>query len=222
MNNETEKIKRRYNRISLLFDVLEKPMEGFSARWREEITAEVYGKVLEVGVGTGRNIPYYPPDVEIVAIDFSPKMLEKAIAKYGDSYKNVTFLEMDVQNLDFPDNTFDCVLTSCVFCSVPFPVQGLKEIRRVCKPGGKVVMLEHVRSNRRLLGPLMDLLNPIPLYLYGANINRDTVGNLRKAGFTRMEITDLWMDIFKKIIVINEKPEVSQQITKQELEGAVS
>ncbi|HDL18033.1 MAG TPA: class I SAM-dependent methyltransferase, partial [Bacteroidetes bacterium] len=176
-----------------------------STSWRCDIMTEVFGNVLEVGVGTGKNIPYYPEKVEVVAIDFSPKMLNRARSRYGKIYRNVTFLEMDAQKLQFPDNTFDSVLTTCVFCSVPIPVQGMKEIRRVCKPGGRIVMLEHVRSEKKLLGPLMNLLNPIPLYLYGANINRDTVGNLREAGFSNIRVTDLWLDIFKKIIVINVK-----------------
>ncbi|MHA2284193.1 MAG: class I SAM-dependent methyltransferase [Promethearchaeota archaeon] len=205
MDKETEKIKKRYNRISHVYDLIETPMEVFASRWREDITAEVYGKVLEVGVGTGKNIPYYTDDVEIVAIDFSKAMLVKAKKRFEGNRQNVTFLEMDVQHLDFEDNTFDCVLTSCVFCSVPLPVQGLKEIRRVCKPGGKTVMLEHVRSEKKLLGPLMDFLNPLPLYLYGANINRDTIGNLKEARFTNIQVEDLWLDIFKKFIIINDK-----------------
>lgn len=203
MKNRTQIIKRRYDRISRFYDRLEGPMEGFSAAWREEIMAEVYGRMLEVGVGTGKNVPYYPAEEEVIAVDFSRKMLNRARNRYGSS--NVTFLEMDVQRMGFADNTFDCVVTSCVFCSVPFPVQGLREIRRVCKPGGKILMLEHVRSGKKLLGPLMDLLNPVPLFFYGANINRDTIGNLRQAGFNRIQVTDLWLDIFKKIIVINDK-----------------
>jgi len=143
--------------------------------------------------------------VDVVAIDFSINMLDKARAKYQSIYKNVTFIEMDAQKMNFADNSFDCVLTSCVFCSVPIPVLGLKEIRRVCKPGGKIIMLEHVRSQHKLAGLLMDIMNPIPLYLYGANINRDTVGNLKKAGFNQIMVTNLWGDIFKKIIVINDK-----------------
>ncbi|GBE26135.1 demethylmenaquinone methyltransferase [bacterium BMS3Bbin03] len=205
MKTKTEKIQKRYNRISIIFDLMEKPMQKFSEKWREEIIAEVYGKVLEVGVGTGRNIPYYPEGVNVVAIDFSEGMLNKAKAKFENTFKNVTFIKMDVQQMDFADNTFDSVLTSCVFCSVPIPVQGLKEIRRVTKPNGKIVMLEHVRSSKRGLGLTMDVLNPLPLYLYGANINRDTLGNLKKAGFNHIDVTDLWMDIFKKIIVINDK-----------------
>lgn len=205
MKELSEKIKRRYDRISAIYDLMEKPMEMFASKWRAEITAEVYGKVLEVGVGTGKNIPFYLEDIDLTVIDFSPGMLEKAKAKFKNSRRKIIFLEMDVQHLSFDDNAFDCVLTSCVFCSVPLPVQGLKEIRRVCKPGGKIVMLEHVRSSGKILGPLMDLLNPIPVYLYGANINRDTVGNLIKAGFTNIKVKNLFLDIFKEILVINIK-----------------
>ncbi len=204
MDPNTERIKKRYNRVAAVFDLLEKPMEKFSSSWRREIIKEVYGKVLEVGVGTGKNIPYYAPDVEVAAIDFSKKMLEKARAKYQHIFPNVTFVEMDVQQLGFFDDRFDCVVTSCVFCSVPLPILGLKEIRRVLKPGGKLIMLEHVRSQKKWVGPLMDILNPIPLFLYGSNINRRTVDNLRQAGFKRIYETNLWADIFKKIIALND------------------
>ena len=78
-------------------------------------------------------------------------------------------------------------------------------MRRVCKDGGKIVMLEHVRSERRILGELMDVLNPLPLHLYGANINRRTVDNLYRAGFRDVDVADLWLDIFKKIVVHNRK-----------------
>jgi ubiquinone/menaquinone biosynthesis C-methylase UbiE len=205
MEKGTEKIQKRYNRISYIYNLMEIPMEMFASKWRKDITAEVYGKVLEVGVGTGKNIPFYIENVEIVAIDFSKAMLAKARKKFNQNKKNVTFLEMDVQNMEFDDNTFDCVLSSCVFCSVPLPVLGLKEIRRVCKADGKIVMLEHVRSEKKLLAQLMDLLNPLPLYLYGANINRDTITNIRKAGFSKVHVQNLWLDIFKKIIIINDK-----------------
>ncbi len=203
--SDTEKIIKRYDRVSVIYDLMEMPMEVFAGKWRKEITAEVYGKVLEVGVGTGKNIPSYAGDIELTAIDFSQKMLSRAKAKFSNNKITGTFIEMDVQNLEFEDNAFDCVLTSCVFCSVPLPVQGLEEIRRVCKPNGKIVMLEHVRSENKIIGPLMDLVNPLPLYFYGANINRNTVDNLKKAGFINIQVQDLWLDIFKKIIIINEK-----------------
>jgi len=106
---------------------------------------------------------------------------------------------MDAQDMDFADNTFDVVFTTCVFCSVPDPVQGLKEIRRVLKPCGEAIMIEHVRSEKKILGKLMDLLNPIPRTIYGANINRRTVENVKKAGFTDVQVKNLTGDIVKKI-----------------------
>lgn len=199
---QTEKIRNRYDRIAGIYDLLDKPMESaMFSKWRKSLVEKVRGKTLEVGVGTGKNIPYYPEDVELVAIDFSEKMLEKAKAKYGDDPRDITFLKMDAQEMNFEDNSFDTVVTSCVFCSVPDPVKGLKEIRRVLKPGGQLRMLEHVRSSNELIGKLMDCLNFIPVNIWGANINRETVDNLKKAGFTNIEVTRLWRDIVKLIEV---------------------
>jgi len=202
MTTQTEKIKRRYNRVAQIYDWLDKPMESFMfSEWRDILVGEVSGKTLEVGVGTGKNIPFYPEDVDLTAIDFSPAMLEQAREKFKDDPKNITFLEMDVEDMRFEDETFDFVVTSCVFCSVPHPVQGLKEIRRVLKPGGQLRMLEHVRSSHEVIGKLMDWLNFIPVNIWGANINRETVDNLKKAGFEDIKVTELWKDIVKLIEV---------------------
>lgn len=204
-DKKTEKIKHRYNRISNLYDLVEKPMENMFSKHRKELLRSAYGNVLEVGSGTGKNFQYYPDNVEVTPIDFSPKMVKIASSKAAELKNVKSVLEMDVECLFFEDNTFDTVVTSCVFCSVPHPVQGLKEIRRVCKNGGKVLMLEHVKSNKPVLAPLMDILNPIPLHIYGANINRDTVKNLHKSGFKNISVKDLWFDILKLIIITNNK-----------------
>lgn len=204
--NSTDKIKKRYDRISRVYDIFEQPMEVMSLnKWRVEIAKDLKGKVLEVGVGTGKNILYYPDDLDITAIDFSNKMLAKARERAAKLKKQVNLIQMDAQNMEFEDNTFDMVFTTCVFCSVPDPVKGLKEIRRVCKPNGKVIMIEHVRSERKILGLVMDIFNPLTVNLYGANINRRTVENVYKAGFFKVEVTNLTGDIVKKIIITNEK-----------------
>jgi len=126
--NNTEKVRKRYDRISKVYDVFEQPMEIMALKkWREEVAKDLKGKVLEVGGGTGKNIPYYPDDIEVTAIDFSEKMLAKATRKANELNKKVKLIHMDAQNMDFPDNTFDTVFTTCVFCSVPDPVKGLEE-----------------------------------------------------------------------------------------------
>ena len=206
VNIMTNKIKKRYNRIAGLYDMMEVPMEGMFSKWRKQMLKDASGKTLEVGIGTGKNIPYYPENVDLIGIDFSEKMISKAKEKITGS-KNIQLLEMDAQQMQFDDNAFDTVVTSCVFCSVPDPVLGLKEIRRVSKDGGKILMLEHVRSNKKVVGPLMDAFNFIPLHMYGANINRNTYQNLLKAGFQpeTIEIERLWYDIVKLIRINNMK-----------------
>src|SRR5699024_4188970 len=154
----------------------------------------------------GKNLLLYPEKLEITGIDFSEKMLEKSIQKTKGK-ENITLIEMDAQNMSFADNTFDTVVTSCVFCSVPDPVKGLKEIRRVCKPNGKIVMLEHMRSHNTIIGKFMDMANFFQLYTWGTNINIETISNILKAGFKEEEIEtqDLRSDIVKLIEIRNKK-----------------
>jgi SAM-dependent methyltransferase len=104
-----------------------------------------------------------------------------------------------VQALSFPDASFDTAIATCVFCSVPDLVLSLRELRHVLVPGGQVLLLEHVLSHRPLLGPLMGTLNPLGVRMMGANINRETVENVRRAGFTDLQVEDLWLDIVKRI-----------------------
>lgn len=194
-NTQTQK---RYDRIAKYYDWLESLMEkGLMEKWRQNVWQLAKGKILEVGVGTGRNIPFYPEHCQIIAIDFSQKMLERAAKKATLLHKQVDLRFMDVQNLQFADHTFDTIITTCVFCSVPDPIAGLKEIRRVCKPHGQIIMLEHVRSEKPLIGRLMDLFNPIVVRMIGANINRNTVANLRNAGIKVEYEQNLMSDIVK-------------------------
>ena len=108
---------------------------------------------------------------------------------------DVRLLEMDAQNLAFPDQCFDTVFATFVFCSVPDPVQGLRELRRVCKPDGRLVVLEHVRSANKLLGFIFDILNPYVVRMMGANINRRTIDNIKEAGWHIQTEKKLFLDI---------------------------
>ncbi len=197
----TEAAKRRYNRIAPVYDIMEGLVETSRySKWREMQWSKVEGSnILEVGGGTGKNFPYYPAEVEIIAIDFSEKMLKYARDKARKQGVRVRLQQMDVQNLQFEDNAFDTVVGSFVFCSVPDPVQGLMEVKRVCKPGGKVLLLEHVLSANRVLAWLMNLVNPVVVHIMGPNINRPTVENVIKSGLRVEQVTDLGVGIFKLI-----------------------
>ncbi len=203
--NKTETIRHRYNRIAPIYNLLDAVMEArMFKKERTALVQQASGAILEVGVGTGKNLPHYHKDADLYGIDFSPRMLAKAEHIARDLNTSVHLLEMDVQALAFADNSFDCVVTTCVFCSVPDPIKGLAEIHRVLKPGGQLLMLEHVRSDGAVKGKLMDWLNFIPVHLYGANINRRTLDNLHEAGFNRIESSNAWSDILKRIRAVKD------------------
>ncbi|MFD1363224.1 class I SAM-dependent methyltransferase [Lentibacillus salinarum] len=195
---QTETIKRRYNRISSAFDFMDRIIRE---KWRKELLQHAKGKVLEVGVGTGLNLKYYPDHAEVTGIDFSPAMLQKAREKADRMPQHFELLEMDAQQMNFSDNTFDTVVTTCVFCSVPDPVKGLKEIRRVTKPEGKIIMLEHMRSNNEFFGKTMDILNPIGLHIVGANINRKTMENIQQADMKVENEEFLMTSVMRKLLL---------------------
>jgi ubiquinone/menaquinone biosynthesis C-methylase UbiE len=191
-NKNTEREKRCYNRFAGAYDFIERRGALRMNQWRTLLWSTVEGsEVLEVGVGTGANFPYYPQGVHVHAIDLSTRMLERAWKKAGRDSLTVNLEEMDVQSLRFPDETFDTVVASLVFCAVPDPNLGLREVKRVCKPGGKVSMLEHVRGPGRFFGFMTDLFNPLMLWTIGDNINRRTVENVAESGLKVEKVTNL-------------------------------
>src|SRR3990172_10478403 len=198
--DNTEVIRHRYDRYSKFYDIFEAPMEMFSGKWREKLMKFCTGKVLEVGVGTGKNVKYYSNNIDLTAIDFSEGMLSKAIKKYKDK-SNIKFIQMDIQATNFESDSFDTVIASYVFCSVPNPIKGLKEIKRICKNDGKLILLEHVRSDNRLIGMLMDLINPLFVRLLGFNINRKTENNVITSGFHDYQVINLLLNIFRMFII---------------------
>ncbi len=201
---ETAATRRRYQRIAPVYDSMQALSERRYHDWRGRLWALVQGpSVLEVGVGTGNNMPYYPAGISITGIDLTPGMLERADRRMQEMglADRVTLQLGDVQRLDFPDISFDTAVATFVFCSVPDPVLGLREMKRVTKPGGRVMLLEHMRSPNLTIGRVMDLLNPLVVGMMGANINRRTVENVQKAGLELERVEDLGMGgIFKLII----------------------
>src|SRR5512139_447982 len=127
----TEARRRRYDRIAPVYDLMEWMGERRMRPWREKLWAQVPPvRVLEVGVGTGKNIEYHPRDARMTGIDFSPRMLERAHQRATRLGDPIELLQMDAQAMEFSDSSFDAAVATCVFCSVPDPVQCFREVKR--------------------------------------------------------------------------------------------
>jgi phosphatidylethanolamine/phosphatidyl-N-methylethanolamine N-methyltransferase len=154
-------------------------------------------RVLEVGIGTGINAPLYPRSCYVTGIDFSASMLEKARERVErKGLRNVQLLEMDAANLSFPDDSFDVVYAPYVISVVPDPVQVVREMRRVCRPGGKIIILNHFRSRNRLLSCVERALSPLTVHI-GFKCDLDLPGFLAQSELTpesvrRVSFPPIW------------------------------
>ncbi len=186
----------KWDNASKCFDIMNMGLERRYGGYKRELFSKCRGKVMLVAAGTGLDFQYFPEGVEITAIDFSPKMVDIARENIGGYDGKLEVVEADVTKLEFQDDSFDTVATSCTFCSVPDPVKGLKEIRRVLKPDGKLLMFEHVRAGAILLGAMMDVVAPL-CRKFGPSINRQTGKNVEKAGFRITREFNIYLDMVK-------------------------
>ena len=176
---DTAAVRAHWNRLAPSYDRREALLERWIAPLRKRLWARVQGRVLEVGAGTGKNFPFHPPGADVMATDLAQQMVVRARARASELRVPVDVREADVQDLPFPPDSFDSAVATFVFCSVPDPV---RELARVVRPGGIILLLEHVRIDRPVIGPLMDLLDPLLVRLTGSHVNRRTVENVQRAG----------------------------------------
>lgn len=199
MKDGTDKVRRRYDRVSRFYDISESIIERtLFSKWRKKVLSNLEGRVLEVGVGTGKNLKYYPKDVELTGIDISPKMMAKAKKKKQKLKVEADLRLMDAQRMEFHDDTFDFVVVTFVLCSVPDPQKVLMEIRRVMKKDGKLIALEHVLSRNPFIALWENIHNPITRGLFGVNVNRDTKSSIERSGFKVLTDDELAVgDVFR-------------------------
>jgi len=166
-----------------IYDIALAPLElAGLGRLRQRLLADSRGAVLEIGAGTGVNLPYYGDGVRVFALDESREML--AVARRRPCRACATVSQADAQSLPFAAHTFQTVVGTLVFCSIPDPVRALVEARRVLRPGGILLLLEHTRGHHPLVAALTDWLDPIWCALNGScHLNRQTARTAVEAGF---------------------------------------
>jgi ubiquinone/menaquinone biosynthesis C-methylase UbiE len=152
---------------------------------RRRLLAAARGRVLDIGAGTGANFALYPDSVErVVALDPELGMLDTARAKCATAAVAVSLVAASAEELPFPSASFDTIVATLVFCTIPNPARALDEAARVLKPDGRALFLEHVRSSSPVLGLVMDVATPLQrLVAAGCHLNRRTQSLVIAAGF---------------------------------------
>jgi ubiquinone/menaquinone biosynthesis C-methylase UbiE len=194
----------RYERIAPLYDLLDLPFEfGRYRHIRPLLFQDLSGHILDAGVGTGRNIPFYPANTSVVGIDLSPAMLARARRRAKQVGRSVDFRPMDVTNLTFPDQIFDAAVASFLFCVLPFELQAsaLRELARVLKPGGTLRLLEYVRPTGTIRLIMAKVWEPWMAWAYGAGFDRMTEDHVRAVGLEIVEARFVVADLIKLISV---------------------
>jgi ubiquinone/menaquinone biosynthesis C-methylase UbiE len=181
---ETERVRRYYERIAHRYDeyvgYFEKLLVGDGRRW---VCSQARGDVLELAIGTGRNLPYYPSDVRLTGVDLTPAMIELARQRADALGRTVDLRVGDAQALDLPDARFDTVVATLALSSIPDERQAVAEARRVLRPGGRLLLLEHVRSPLLPVRALQRLLDPLFVHCYGDHLLREPLDHLAAVGF---------------------------------------
>jgi ubiquinone/menaquinone biosynthesis C-methylase UbiE len=176
---------QRYERIAPFYDLLDLPFEyGRYRRIRPLLFAGLSGRLLDAGVGTGRNFPFYPPGAAVVGIDLSPAMLARAGRRRRGAAATIELRQMDVTRLDFPDRSFDAAVATFLFCTLPDALQvpALRELGRVVKPGGLIRLLEYTRPSGGFRRALTKFWEPWAAWAYGASFDRRTEEHVPEAG----------------------------------------
>ncbi|MEW6056648.1 MAG: class I SAM-dependent methyltransferase [Bdellovibrionota bacterium] len=190
-----------------LYDIALSPFERFSLReLRADLLKNARGRTLEIGFGTGLNLPHYPHEVALVAVDPDPEMLSQAKEKAAAGKKKVDLTEASAEKLPFEAEAFDTVVATLVFCSVKEPKAALGEIVRVLKPGGRALLLEHIRYERGMAaGKVQDFLTPLWMRIAGGcHLNRNPEPYFESLDFNVERAQSLWFG-FGKLWVLQKR-----------------
>ena len=199
----SEEIRYKYNAHAKWYDFSIGIVDVFASNKRKRLVQRARGRVLDVGAGTGENFYYYPRSCEITAIDLSEKMLERAKRKALKLGRDIEFYIGDTEHLPFPDESFDSVVDSLCLCTYNNPIRALREMRRVCKPNGQILLFEHGISNNRLVNRYLHWREEPHYKSLGCALIRNPEDLAREAG---LKIESVERHFFGIFYLITAKP----------------
>lgn len=192
--------QKTYERVAPLYNVLDAPHEFmWRRRQRGSLFENMSGRILDAGVGTGRNVAFYPSDCEVIGIDKSPRMLKLARLEAQKHGKSAAFLEMDVLNTAFPDEFFDGIVATLLFGILREDEQfaALRECARICKKGGTIRLLDYALSRKPLPRLIMELVKPWSILVFSQRFDAKTEPHVLDSGLEIVESRFIFGDLAK-------------------------
>jgi ubiquinone/menaquinone biosynthesis C-methylase UbiE len=199
--SESQRVRDIFEREAPKYDwqisFFEKVLFGGGREW---VCSQAEGEVLEIAAGTGRNLSFYPPSVRLTMTEFTPAMLELARQRQAELGREAELREGDAQQLDFADESFDTVVCTLGLCTIPDDRAAVREVRRVLRPGGRFLLLEHVRSPRGVIRAVQHALDPLAVRFQGDHIAREPLEHLRAEGFEVERLERSKLGIVERVV----------------------
>lgn len=196
-----DEIRNKYRKYARHFDQYVKiPEHLLFKKRRQRLLQYATGNVLEVAVGTGVNMPYYPEGCTLTGLDYSPEMLTEAKKKVNEDQLPVNFIQGNAESLPFETDQFNTVVSTLSLCTFPHPVQALVEMQRVCKPDGRILLFEHGRSRWSLIGSFQDQWAEQHAKAVGCYWNRHPLQLVKESGMEIQSVRSSYGDFLVEMI----------------------
>jgi ubiquinone/menaquinone biosynthesis C-methylase UbiE len=183
---ERKRLIRKFDQQARIYE--RRRRQQTEREWREKLISSARGEVLEVAVGAGANCAYYRSDVTLTAVDFSGVMLARAKEAAAEAGLNASFLQADLESIDYPEDSFDTIVSTLSMCGYDDPVRMLQAMGRWCKPDGQILLMEHGLSTNRLINGIQHLAEPLFHRIVGCHLNRNLSEILERSGLRVMRM----------------------------------
>jgi ubiquinone/menaquinone biosynthesis C-methylase UbiE len=198
--NRTERVRRHYDRSAGSYDrIISWAEKALFRGGREWVCSRARGEVLEIAVGTGRNLPFYPEDVSLTGIELSPKMLDLARRRARERGREADLRVGDAQNLPFPDASFDTVVATLALCTIADDRRAVAETSRVLRPGGRLLLLEHVRSPVLPVRLVQCVLDPLAVLIDHDHLLREPLRHVEDVGLVVDSLERSKLDVVERL-----------------------